>query len=588
MASRREYRKEYNWSRIQIEAPNIGRQSLETKSIKKMIAIIAVTSTLFACGGGSSDNSQPSQPTTPPPEPPPQPPEPTLDHSGLDPMTAETILNEEYLAGGDATVFVSTEDAFGTRPAPIAQDFQLDGFFTSGDHLFRTPHQDIGPLLNTGTCQGCHLNDGRGVVPQERAPMLSMLVKIGRSNGDSDPIYGDQIQPFAEQSFTTSDFESGFSVHDGSINGTDLYGEAFPFVEFEYIDGTYPDGESYQLRNPVYKIKDLSYGAFSQDIRFSPRVAPQAFGVGLLDAIPQENIEALADPNDDDQDGISGRVSRVTDAISGEETIGRFAYKAQTPTVLQQVAGAYNGDIGISTTVFPDEPCTEQQLACIMAAERESKTGEEVDFSNRKLALVEFYNRVLGVPARRGFDTESEEWEDNVSQGRSLFFDIGCTSCHTPRHVTEVAQGSVLGELTLTSLEPNAQPIDMLSNQTIFPYTDLLIHDMGGSCQVTRELADGQQCETGAQCFYVQRCEGLADDLSQGDANGREWRTAPLWGIGLVQVVNADASFLHDGRARTIEEAILWHGGEAEGIKNRFMALDKEERDQLLQFLESL
>ena len=560
---------------------------MKTQHTIKLSLLLSTVLGLSACGGGGGSSS-----TTPDPVVPPTPPtpEPTLDHSGLAPLTADTITNQEYLSGGDTTLFVTNEDAFSTRPEAIADDFRLDGFFTSGDHLFRTPHADIGPLLNTGTCQGCHLNDGRGVVPPSpEAPMLSMLVKIGRSDGSVDPIYGDQIQPFAEQSFTTADFESGLPVHNGSVNGTELFGEAFPFVEYELVDGTYPDGTAYQLRQPVYKVRDLSFGAFADDIRFSPRVAPQAFGVGLLAEIPADNILKLADPDDADNDGISGRASMVTDAFSGETKLGRFAYKAQNPTVLQQVAGAYNGDIGISTSIFSNEPCTDAQIACQMVAESESKIGEDVDFSDRELALVEFYNRVLGVPARRGYNSENKTWSDEVTAGRKLFFDTGCTSCHTPRHVTDEAPGSVLGELTLTSLEPNAQPIEVLSNQTIYPYTDLLLHDMGGSCAVTRELSNGQACSgNGQECLYVQRCDGLADGLTQGDASGSEWKTPALWGIGLVQTVNADSTFLHDGRARTIEEAVLWHGGEAQATKDKFMQLSQAQRQQLLSFVESL
>ncbi len=552
------------------------------KNMYKSIFSLGLSVLVVACGG--SDATAPTPTPTPTPTP-----QPVVDHSGLPPVTAESIVDGEYLSGGDATLFITNKDAFSQRPAAIASNFQHDANFTSGDHLFRTPHQDIGPLLNTGTCQGCHLNDGRGVVPSSpTVPMTSMLVKLADSSGQADPTYGDQIQPFAQRSFTTSDFESGFPVYDGSVAGTELYGEAFPFIEFELIDGQYPDGTAYQLRNPIYKVRDLSFGPFVQDIHFSPRVAPQAFGVGLLGAIPEENLIALADENDSDNDGISGRVSMVVDALSGEQKVGRYAYKAQNPTVLQQVAGAYNGDIGISTSIFTGEPCTGNQLACQLVAEQEKNTGENVDFTDRELALVEFYNRVLGVPARRGYDENTKQWNEDIKSGRSLFFAANCTGCHTARHVTGEAAGSVLGELTLTSLEENAQPIAVLSEQTIYPYTDLLLHDMGGSCQVTRETAIGDSCTTGEECLYVQRCDGLADGVIQGDASGTEWKTPALWGLGLVQTVNANSTFLHDGRARTIEEAILWHGGEASTSKDIFMAYSAAERQQVLLFLDSL
>jgi len=550
--------------------------------IYKVIQVTVIIGSLSSCGGSSKK-------APPIVIEPPIPPAPTLDHSGLTPMTADIILAQEYLAGGEATVFVDNENAFGTRPRMIKENFKQDGFFTAGDHLFRTKHTDIGPLLNNPVCQNCHISDGRGKLPSSpEQPMLTMLLKLADETGIADPIYGDQLQPFAVQSFDGGDINLGLAVYDGSLNGNELVGEATPYIQYEIISGVYPDGNTFELRSPIYRIKNLSFGDFTDNIRFSPRLAPGIFGVGLLEAIPQENIIALVDGDDHDNDGISGRASMVTDAINGEQTLGRFAYKAQNPSVLQQVAGAYQGDMGITTSVFNEEPCTEQQLSCDFIAEQEIKVAAATDVSDKELALVEFYNRVLGVPARRGYDENNEQWEDNITTGRKLFFESNCIGCHTPRHVTGEAAGSVLGELTLLSLEPNAQPIALLSEQTIFPYTDLLLHDMGGACAVTRETIDGQMCSGGAQCEYVQRCQGLADDLIQGNASGTEWKTPPLWGIGLVQTVNPQATFLHDGRARTIEEAILWHDGEASNSKNNFMQLSLTERQQLLSFVESL
>lgn len=543
---------------------------------------------LYGCGGGGSSTETPTPViiVTPPPAPP--APEP-VDHSGLPPLSSDTPENTEYLAGGNATLFISNEDAFSTRPNPIKENFRLDGNFTQGDHIFRTPHANAGPLLNTNNCQGCHLNDGRGVLPKTNSdPLTSALVKIGDAFGEPDPMYGSQIQTFAIQSFDTSDFESGWPVFDGSINGDQLFGEAFTEIHYENITGTYPDGASFSLRKPVYKVRDNSFGPFVEDIRFSVRVSPQVFGAGLLAAIPQENILKLVDENDADSDGVSGRPSMVTDIITGQKVLGRFTYKAQTPSVLQQAGAAYQGDTGVTSSLFPDEPCMQGQLSCAAVAELEDKVGNEHDIADRQLALVEFYNRVLGVPARRGYESSNQVWDTQLVKGRKHFFDAGCASCHTPRHVTGEAPGSVLGEITLTGLEEDAAPIDMLSQQTIFPYTDLLLHDMGGSCHVSRELADRSQCSEGQTCFYVQRCEGLADGLIQGDASGSEWKTPPLWGLGLVQTVNQNATFLHDGRARNIEEAILWHDGEAASTKSRFMQMTSLQRQDLLAFLMSL
>ena len=197
------------------------------------------------------------------------------------------------------------------------------------------------------------------------------------------------------------------------------------------------------------------------------------------------------------------------------------------------------------------------------------------------------------MPARRGYDESSDTWQADISAGRTLFIEANCSGCHTPRHVTGDAKGSVLGELSLGGLIANtdsqqAPSIAVLSNQTIYPYTDLLLHDMGGSCQVTRETVAELACTDGAECMYVQRCDGLADGVIQGNASGTEWKTPALWGLGLVQTVNQDASFLHDGRARTIEEAVLWHDGEAKVSKETFMNYSKAEREQLLAFLKSL
>jgi len=536
---------------------------------------------LAACGGGSQSTPAPTIPT---PEP-----TPVLDHSGLTPLSNETPEVGEHLGGGDITVFVTDNDAFSQRPEPVSDDFTSDGFFTSGDHLFRTPHDGVGPLLNAGSCQGCHINDGKGHVPLSPAePMTSMFLKIADSQGVPDPIYGDQLQTFSVQALDVADGVVGLPKHDGSLNGDELYGEAYAFVEYQIISGQYADGTSYQLRKPTYKIKDLSFGDFNDDVTFSPRVSPAIFGSGLLEGIPSANILALADPDDSDGDGISGKVAMVTNVMTGAQEIGRFAYKAQNPNVLQQASGAYRGDMGVTNSLFIGEPCTDQQIACTAFAEQETAQASEPDIIDRQLALVEFYTKVLGVPARRGFDRNSQTWDSEIVAGRQLFFDNGCVDCHTPRHVTGDVVDSRLGQITLLALLDEPEKLDYLSQQVFYPYTDLLLHDMGGSCAVTRELEDGSSCTSGEMCYYVQRCDGLADDMPMGDATGSEWKTPALWGSGLVQTVNERATFLHDGRARSHEEAILWHGGEGQTARDNFIALTAQERAQLLAFVGSL
>lgn len=552
-------------------------------------ALLTCTLQLTGCGGGGGEAATPSTPApAPSPAPVPEPePEPTLDHSGLPPINPRVPDNEEYRAGGDATLFNRSSRAFELRPDPIAQDFNLDANFTSGDHFFRTPHPDSGPLLNNNTCQGCHINDGRGSLPPSPdVPFSSMLVKLGLADGSPDPIYGSQLQTFAIQSFSGAGVETGLAQYNGAINGDQLLGEAYSFIEYNEVSGRFDDGTAYSLRQPVTQIRDFSYGPVAATVQFSPRLAPSVFGSGLLDAIPAENIIALADPNDSDNDGISGVVSSPDP--NAPERIGRFGYKAQSTSVLQQVVNAYQGDMGLTTSFRLEENCTSEQLACIHSAQQEIREGDTPDVSDLVLAQVEFYNRTLGVPARRGFDPQNQIWEPEVVAGRQQFMTAGCANCHTPRQVTGTAQGSVLGELSLTDLTPDAAPIAMLSNQQIYPYTDLLLHDMGGSCSITRETEAGLSCQTGEECMLVQRCSGLADGLNQSNASGSEWRTPPLWGLGLVQTVNTSATFLHDGRARSIAEAILWHGGEAQASQAAFVAMSATERQQLLRFLRSL
>jgi CxxC motif-containing protein (DUF1111 family) len=305
--------------------------------------------------------------------------------------------------------------------------------------------------------------------------------------------------------------------------------------------GQYADGTEYTLIDPVYTFENLEYGEYgplSPDIMISPRIAPAVFGMGLLEAIPEESILANADSDDEDGDGISGRPNMVWDVRAGETRLGRFGWKANVPTIEQQVAGAFIGDIGITSSLFPDENCPSVQETCAAA-----HSGGTPEVSDDILARIVFYNSTLAVPAMRGVDVAEDRLDPAVRDGAKVFLQAGCQACHIPRHET--------GE----------HEIAALSNQMIFPYTDLLLHDMG---------------------------EGLADNRPDFEASGSEWRTPPLWGLGLVEVVNHHTRFLHDGRARSIEDAILWHGGEGTAAREAFRNMTAEERSLLLKFLKSL
>lgn len=299
-------------------------------------------------------------------------------------------------------------------------------------------------------------------------------------------------------------------------------------------------GETVTLRAPTYRIRDLGYGPLHPQVMMSPRLAPQMIGLGLLEAIPERDIVAREDPDDKDGDGISGRANRVWSVEAQAVVLGRFGWKAGQPTIKQQSAEAFASDIGIGSWMapLPYGDCMPAQTLCRNAPHGGSAVKPAEEINAKLLDLVAFYSRNLAVPVRRTPDAPE------VLRGKQIFHDIGCARCHVPSFTT--------GETS---------PDEHLRGQLIWPFTDLLLHDMG---------------------------DGLVDGRPEGRANGREWRTAPLWGIGLTEIVNGHAFFLHDGRARNVTEAILWHGGEAQRARDAFAALAAEDRQRLLAFLNSL
>ncbi|MDE0207637.1 MAG: c-type cytochrome [Candidatus Tectomicrobia bacterium] len=439
---------------------------------------------------------------------------------------ADSDPSQGALSGGAATVQATTRQAFG-QPLPHLTADQETRFFVGNSFFNRnwvsapastTARDGLGPLFNARSCSACHLHDGRGRPPAPGEDMLSMLVRLSVPGDDSrrgvvpEPVYGDQFNGFA-------------------VPGVPPEGKVL--VTYEEMPGAYEDGERYSLRRPIYAFSDLQYGPMHPDTLLSPRVAPAMVGLGLLEAVPESALLALADPRDADGDGISGRPNRVWDKAQQRTVVGRFGWKANQPSVAQQVGGAFLGDIGITSSLFPDENCTPAAVAC-----RQASNGGNPELPERLFAHVVFYSRTLAVPARR--NTQLPQ----VRRGRKLFDDAQCNACHTP------------------TLETGAVPgLPDLSGQVIHPYTDLLLHDMG---------------------------DGLADNRPDFEASGFEWRTPPLWGIGLLERVNRHTLLLHDGRARNLAEAILWHGGEAEDSKEYFRRMPRNDREALLQFLNSL
>ena len=422
--------------------------------------------------------------------------------------------------GGESTVRATNQHAFGRSLANLP----VDGLraFAYGNRIFTTTgvtapastadFDGLGPLFNRASCTGCHVRDGRGRPPASPGDRLdSALVRISDANGHPHPMYGSQIQ-------------------DKAILGEQP--EAKVKVTYVPYVVTYTDGSKATLQKPQVRLLSLD-GNLLDIPQSSFRVAQPVHGLGLLEAVSDADLLAWADPEDRNGDGISGRANRVLDHRIGRASIGRFGWKAGHPSLRQQAASAFAGDIGITSSLFPQDERT-----AVQRQDSKAVSGGTPELRERDLDRLEFYLRALAVPAQR------DATHPVVRRGQTLFREIGCAQCHRETLVTR----------------PDPQ-IPALANQTIHPYTDLLLHDMGP------DLADGR---------------------AEDDATGREWRTPPLWGIGLTQVVNGHERFLHDGRARGLEEAVLWHGGEAKTSQKAFRSLPKSDRDALIRFLESL
>lgn len=373
----------------------------------------------------------------------------------------------------------------------------------------------LGPLFNAQSCSSCHFKDGRGRPPTDADdPERGLLMKLGVLDADGEVVPHPDL---------------GVQFQDRSIRGVPTEGSVV--IDVVERPGRYADGTAYSLGEPRYSLTDPD-GTTLTGVLMSPRVAPAMIGVGLLENVRVADLEALADPDDRDGDGVSGRIQRTVDLRTGEPTVGRFGWKAGAASVEAQTAIAFANDIGITSSLLADQSCTVAQPECGAAPH-----GGVPELNDAKLEQVTFYGRTLAVPARR------RAGDADTNAGQRTFQRIGCSACHAPE---------------LTTGPSDLAPLD---RQTIRPFTDLLLHDMGPL---------------------------LADEISEGVVTGSEWRTPPLWGIGLVHNVNGHTRFLHDGRARSIEEAILWHGGEAEGAKRRFTRLAAADRRRILEFLESL
>lgn len=462
---------------------------------------------------------------------------PTTDFTRAEPF--------EAMPGGAATTRqMVNSDIFSQPSANLS--FEGRQRFQVGNGLFRkdwvtapssTQASDgLGPLFNARSCQGCHVKDGRGTAPgidaPERGDAVALLLRLSmppRNEEDRrklesgelallpEPVYGTQLQNFAAPG---------------------LPAEGRLAVDHAPMTVALAGGESVTLMRPSYRVENPGYGPLHPDVRMSPRLAPPMIGLGLLEAVHEADILAHAAAGK--PDGVRGKPNWVRDPVTGKTVLGRFNWKASQPTVLAQSAGAFSNDMGLSTPLHPSHygECTAAQAECFKLPHGAQPALGEHEVPGPMLDFVIDYSTNLAVPQRRDID------DARVLAGKKLFYEAQCVACHVPKYVTR-----------------RDAPRPEHRFQLIWPYTDLLLHDMG---------------------------EGLADGVTEGQATGREWRTAPLWGIGLTKIVNPDATWLHDGRARTLLEAILWHGGEAQAARDRVVGMSPQERADLIRFLESL
>jgi CxxC motif-containing protein (DUF1111 family) len=445
---------------------------------------------------------------------------------------AETVLkaqtDEELSGGANLTTFDFSENAFGNEGKGFSSSELTD--FVVGNSVFRSNWviapssvqslDGVGPLMNSISCGGCHFKDGRARPPDFAGENVTgMLFRLSipgagpHNEPISDPLYGGQLQ-------------------DKGIMGVDA--EAQFVIQYQEVTGTYRDGNTYSLRKPEYSFSNLKYGSPDGSVMISPRIAQQITGLGLLENVDEQTILSYADESDANGDGISGRPNYVWSEQTQTTVLGRFGWKANQPSIIQQTASAFNGDMGITTSIFPIDGLTDSQRTQYTHV----PDGGEPELDDKRLKQVELYIRALAVPARRN-------WTNNdILRGKQIFNELNCSQCH----LAELKTGS-------------GSNLNSLNEQTIRPYTDLLLHDMGA---------------------------GLADNRTDFLATGTEWRTPPLWGIGLIKTVNGHTTLLHDGRARNIEEAILWHGGEAAKSVSDFKELSASERQSVIKFIESL
>jgi CxxC motif-containing protein (DUF1111 family) len=440
------------------------------------------------------------------------------------------------LSAGDFTLKRADAEAF-AEPAPVLTYKQQQTFMRGRQHfhqkwvVFPSLGGDwgLGPTFIADKCSACHIGGGRGLMPKANEEPMAVLIRMSIPGKDEHggpkphPAYGDQFQ------------NQGLMGKDEYTHGK---GDRVPPEGTIYIDWqevtsvTFADGEKATLRKPKPRFDKLTFGPIGDETMLSLRFTQPIFGMGLLEAVPEQTLLDIAKKQV--EHGISGRMNTVWDPYTKQTRTGRFGWKANVSSIRMQIALAFHGDIGATTSLYIEDNCTSVQALCLASTPNNRPEVVDVNWDE-----TEFWTQGLAVPARRNVD------DPDFKRGEALFEQAKCAVCHVPTMKTA----------------DEFKPLPQLANQTFHAYTDLLIHDMG---------------------------EALTDGRPDYDASPTEWRTPPLWGLGLSQIVTGSTAMLHDGRAANATEAILWHGGEAEASREAFRKMAKADRDALLKFLNSI
>jgi CxxC motif-containing protein (DUF1111 family) len=448
---------------------------------------------------------------------------------------AQDSEQDPELSAGSFTIKRFDSQAF-SEPASVLTSKQRQ-LFMAGRSVFKRQWASVnslngdwglGPTFVADRCSACHVNTGRGSPPQSSGEqLLSMLVRLSIPGTDEHggpkphPNYGDQFQ---NRSLDGRNVDFAYA-------GAPVPNEADLFIDWEETTVAFADGETLILRKPKLRIGNVKFGELDSSVMTSLRIAQPLVGIGLLEAVPEETILAIAQKQR--AQNVIGRANRVWDAVNGRMALGRFGWKANVPNLKQQIAAASIGDMGVNSRLFPEQNCPPVQAVCAKLL-----PGNSPEIINHEIDVLELWLQGLAVPARRNVN------DADVRRGAQLFAQAQCAVCH----VTDLKTGK------LSSLP-------QLAGQVIHAYTDMLLHDMG---------------------------EGLADGRPDFAAGPRDWRTPALWGLGLSAIVTGGSALMHDGRARNVDEAILWHGGEADAAREAFRNMPKADRAALARFVESI